>query len=338
MRSTAAVSLLRFGGTLVATQLGLDLLATVLAGAARTDGRAVRTSLSTPTSGPASTRLIRSLLLIVKRLQGHSAEHPFQYYHMGHSTAGYIVPLMCWLRVLRDCKHGRLIAAALTTAIALSGCYPLALFYTGGGGLATIHGCGLNVYYSGPARRRHFDGERFFALDWHAEKLSERGPEGRFLTRAAQRTVVWPHVHMCWLGLEFWPWTSEISQEIRDEIRQQRSQIRQARLNRRQASEESAVVDHTNLVSAISAIIGRESSSVEISRRFAAGESVRDVGLWLSDLVLDELCRAKGLPAAPAAAVRADVERAGMRAVGRQFAAWKAELRQSETVHATSRS
>lgn len=82
-----------------------------------------------------------------------------------------------------------------------------AFAYTGREG--AVHGFGLNLYATGEWGGRHFDGERLLALDWHDEKLAERGKDGRWLPRSKMRTVCWPHIHLCAWRLEFWPWVRE---------------------------------------------------------------------------------------------------------------------------------
>jgi hypothetical protein len=331
--------ILRWGWAMGVGQLGLDLTATVLASAGRSDGQTIRSTLGRRGAvGTAFGTASRSVLLAVKRLQGHTADDPFQYVSMGQSWVGYAVPFVSWVYALRfttDRRTAAAVALGLTTVLRLSRFYPLVLVYTGGGGLLTTHGGGINIYYTGDTRSRYFDGERFFALDWHAEKLSERGEDGRFAPRAQQRSVVWPHAHMCWLGLEFWPWSKEIGQSERHEIQEQRRQAREVRANRRLAREEPSTVDHDALAAAVAAALSRAGCRVELELRFTAGGTVRDVGAWLAGQIVTELTaarlahRAEVGWTADATAVQIDVDRAALRAAGRQFAAWKAEKRRN---------
>lgn len=180
----------RWGCTLAAVQLSLDLLCVALAGMVRNcngrdgvatvgasgDGtRTLRSVFSVPCSGHMSTG--EALILLIKRLHGHSVQHPYEYVQMGQSWCGHITPLLCWLHSLRSLPiplPERTIAAFLLTgSVAVLGAYPLFIVYTGGEGFTTVHGGGFNVYYTGECCGRRWDGERFFALDWHAEKVSE---------------------------------------------------------------------------------------------------------------------------------------------------------------------
>jgi hypothetical protein len=180
----AAVSaaILRWGWSLAAVQLSLDVASITLTGVARggaalmvdEDGANSTNYTLRGAAGRGWTSTSERAVLAIKQLQGHSAERPFEYIGMGHGWLGYVIPMACWLRALSALElRERVVAAVgITTALAAAGAYPLFLVYTGGEGFSTVHGGGFNVYFTGNCCGRRWDGERFFALDWHAEKVS----------------------------------------------------------------------------------------------------------------------------------------------------------------------
>ena len=191
-----------------------------------TDAGRLNTSLRNDVqSNSVSARLIS----LFKELQGFSSECLFEYRRIGGNWKPYFLVFIAWRVSLQ--MHSTLVkdepgpltvrqgleallvsrhtsrALILTMLCKLSPLHCLFRAYNGREG--DIHGFGWNLYYKGDCRGQHFDGERFFALDWHQEKLVERGPEGQWKPRSEMRTVFWPHVHMCFWSLEFWPWVRE---------------------------------------------------------------------------------------------------------------------------------
>lgn len=159
------------------------------------------------------------LVVVSKRLQGFHPDHLFEYSHIGLSAWGYLPVLLAWLLAVPRAHpvshlHAVAAATALTALCWLAPFHLIALAYTGRDG--DIHGFGLNIYATLSCGGRRFEGERFFAMDWHQEKLAERGPDGRWLPRAQQRTVLWPHLHLCFRRLEFWPWVLEPTDAMAD--------------------------------------------------------------------------------------------------------------------------
>jgi hypothetical protein len=141
----------------------------------------------------------------------HRPELAFKYEEIGSHWRGYISVWGCWVAVL-CARHGRLPLAALQALVLaylakLSPCYCIMLTYPGRDG--NVHGAGWNLYWRGRLAGRRWNGERLLALDWHAEKLVERNADGGWKRRGEMQTVCWPHLHLCHLGLEFWPWQRE---------------------------------------------------------------------------------------------------------------------------------
>ena len=189
---------LSFALCLAAMQLALD---TVTKSTAR---GAVRFAATRSGKMDSRTRFT----ILCKRLQGFHPDALFEYRKVGQCPLGYVPVFASWLLSLLVCSQQPIstayaAAAMLTLASYAIPLHAITLGYTGRDG--NIHGFGFNLYSSAGG----FDGERFFAIDWHEEKLAERGSDGRFLPRSRQRTVRWPHVHLCALRLEFWPWLLE---------------------------------------------------------------------------------------------------------------------------------
>lgn len=133
---------------------------------------------------------------------------------------------------------------------------------------------------------------------------------------------MWPHAHLCWRGQEFWPWSDEISPDVREAVTEARRQARRERNARRQADLIPRVLAQSELTAAVSAALSREGCIDEINRRFAEGEAVRLVGEWLASCVTAELKHQ-----CDNADAAIDIHSAALRAAGRQYAAWKAEMR-----------
>ena len=181
------------------------------------------------------------LIIFAKRLQGFHTDHLFEYSHIGLQPIGYVPVFLSWLATLLRTSYFSSHAIAGATMLTIM-CWfvPLHLItmsYTGRDG--EIHGFGFNVYARLSVRGRRFEGERFFAADWHDEKLPERGSDGRWLPRPQQRSVRWPHLHLCFLRLEFWPWVREPTDAMADamaDAQAKRAEARAAKAQRQVAA------------------------------------------------------------------------------------------------------
>ena len=184
--------------------------------------------------------LSTQIIILAKRLQGFHADHLFEYSHIGLQPLGYVPVFLAWLvTLLRILEAWQAVAGAtmLTTVCWLVPLHLITLSYTGRDG--EIHGFGFNVYARLSACGHRFEGERFFAIDWHNEKLPERGPDGRWLPRSQQRTVRWPHMHLCFLRLEFWPWIRVPTDAMADamaDAQRKRTESRAAKAQRQVAA------------------------------------------------------------------------------------------------------
>ena len=109
---------------------------------------------------------------------------------------------------------------------------------------------------------------------------------------------------------------------MREAVTEARRQARRERNARRQADLVPRVLAQSELTAAVSAALSREECIDEINQRFAEGETVRLVGEWLASCVSAELKHQ-----CDNADAAIDVQSAALRAAGRQYAAWKAEMR-----------
>ena len=177
------------------------------------------------------------VIILAKRFQGFHTDHLFEYSHIGQQPLGYVPVWLAWLAtLLRRLEAGHAVAGAtaLTTVCLLVPLHLITLSYTGRDG--EIHGFGFNVYARLSVCGRRFEGERLLAIDWHNEKLPERAAGGRWLPRSQQRTVRWPHLHLCFLRLEFWPWIREPTDAMADamaDAQRKRTESRAAKTQRR---------------------------------------------------------------------------------------------------------
>ncbi|KAL1510170.1 hypothetical protein AB1Y20_006501 [Prymnesium parvum] len=154
-------------------------------------------------------------LLLAKLLQGFHPSRPFEFKQIGSHPAASLLPFAAWLAALAThtplpLPRALALAAALAALSFALPFHPCAFAYTGRG---RVHGFGLNLYATGTFASRRFDGERLLALDWHEEKLHARDGAGRWVPRGGMRTVRWPHLHLCALRLEFWPWVTTPTDE-----------------------------------------------------------------------------------------------------------------------------
>lgn len=224
----------------------------------------VRNGIKAPTS------ISLSLLSGIKRLQGFANDH-FCYEQMGFSLWGYVVVLLSSfqalaLHVQRPACLLFAVAAVFTLCLYWSPWYPLMLTYA--------NGFGWNVYYRGTIANRSFDGERFFAIDWHEEKLPEKGPDGLWMPRSQMRTVCWPHVHMCWQRLEFWPWfrvPSMPDEAELAELRKQREQTKQRRAAKKEAGAVLKVLAQDVLDAALNIAVMQAGGTTALQSLFEKG-------------------------------------------------------------------
>lgn len=240
---------------LCALQLGLGCASFCILQFAGDIGSSVRSSITSPQS------LALTALSAIKRLQGFAGDH-FSYHCMGFSAWGYVSVFASVSLALCRARLSTVGAAAsslvVTLALYRSPWYPLALTYA--------NGFGWNVYFRGSWNGIHFEGERFFAVDWHEEKLPERCSEGgSWIARSHMRTVCWPHVHMCWRRLDFWPWETEPrmpSEEDMTALRAKRTELKQGRELRKSQKTESKTTPSTLDPKIIQDILARAMDSL----------------------------------------------------------------------------
>ena len=152
---------------------------------------------------------------------------------------------------------------------------------------------GFNVY----AYLGGYIGERLLAIDWHEEKLPERGPDGRYLPRERQRTVVWPHLHLCPWRLQFWPWDREPTNATVTAM-QQASQVREGARAARQQRVIVGGIDTRALDDAM-ALAAAEgmAEGARLQSRLAAGATVSELSLELAQTSVRAVLAASGADA-----------------------------------------
>eukprot|EP00930_Biecheleria_cincta_P049787 TRINITY_DN34992_c0_g1_i1.p1 TRINITY_DN34992_c0_g1~~TRINITY_DN34992_c0_g1_i1.p1 ORF type:complete len:376 (-),score=68.21 TRINITY_DN34992_c0_g1_i1:27-1130(-) len=290
----------------------------------------VRNGIKTPAS------IGLSILSGIKRLQGFGDNH-FCYEHMGFSFWGYVVVILSSFHALvlhieRAPSLLFVVASVFTLCLYWSPCYPLMLTYA--------NGFGWNVYYRGTFANRSFNGERFFAVDWHEEKLPERGPDGLWMPRSRMRTVYWPHVHMCWLRLEFWPWfwvPSMPDDGELAELRKQREQTKQRRAAKKDASAAPKVLEQDVLFAALNAAVMQAGGKTALQSLFEKGSTLDVVAADLVAAVEKKLVESgavhRNLPSDPLPeAVCSDVRKSCKRMAGCVFAQFRKSASQKAKV------
>ena len=263
---------LRYLVILSAAQLGLDLVV---------KSRASGTMRHSIRQGELSTVLVRWS----KRLQGFHPDHLFEYREIGSDWSGCILVFAAWLGVFNVTSIQKAaLVMALTAAMHLLPVHTIALLYTGRDG--RVHGAGLNVYI----HCGRFQGERWLALDWHEEKLSERGSDGRYLPRSRQRTVNWPHVHLCAWQLEFWPWDSNPT-DANTTARQMQAQQREGMRLVRQQRDLGAGID----LLALEVAMEKAASGANLPTRLTSGMAVSELALELAQSAVGFALAAAGV-------------------------------------------
>jgi len=255
-----------------------------------------------------------TLFAILKRLQGFVRESftgcrfsgvP-RYERMGSSVWGYVLVWLslCWAQVRAETSRGFVCASAtsLTALLYASPIYPLAISYA--------NGFGWNIYYRGVCRGRCYNGERVFAIDWHEEKLQEKGSDGRWLPRSQMRSVCWPHVHLCWLRLEFWPWSLEPpmpDDETLRGMRQERQEAKERREARKQQKASSRALSAETLASLMADALASVGGDDALVLQFEAGCSLDVVAAELLSAAEERLLKS-GLTPPVSPAEKAGVE------------------------------
>lgn len=204
--------------------------------------------------------------------------------------------------------------------------YPLALTYA--------NGCGWNLYYCGTWGGRNFKGERFFAVDWHEEKLPSRGDDGLWVRRSEMRTVWWPHVHLCWRRIEFWPWVREPAmpdeQKIA-ELQQQREEKRQKKALKKQTTAAPTTLQPIVLKAALDAalvFLGGESGLLE---QFGNGRTLEHVAGALSQRTAEQLGATGDILPTDGSGASEDIRRAALRVAGKCFGRFRQSSKGADT-------
>merc|ERR1711933_361129 len=194
--------------------------------------------------------------------------------------------------------------------------------------LTYANGFGWNVYYRGICAGRSFNGERFFAIDWHEEKVPERGPDGLWIPRSQMRTVCRPHVHMCWRRLDFWPWSWEppMPDELElQELRKQRELTKQRRSAKKEAAAAPKVLAKVILDAALQEVMAQLGGELTLLSLFEAGSSLDTAAADFAGAVEKKLIESGAIQHVEQSKswrteVAADVRKACKRVVGGLFA------------------
>jgi hypothetical protein len=166
------------------------------------------------------------------------------------------------------------LSVALTLFFFYCPYYPLAISYA--------NGFGWNIYFQGVFDGRNYNGERLFAIDWHAEKLPEKGH-----TRSQMRTVCWPHVHMCWLRLEFWPWNDAVPVRAADEEmmwikRQERKDANERKEPKKKRKFTPTMLDQDSLAAAVANGLEKIGGEASVTAQVKVGTSVEALATELA--------------------------------------------------------
>lgn len=207
------------------------------------------------------------LLSILKRLQGFCRESftgesfsgPPKYECMGSSPWGYIVICMSlvWallLHVSWDLRMTLALSVALTLLFYCCPCYPLAISYA--------NGFGWNIYFQGVFDGRYYNGERLFAIDWHEEKLPEK-------------------------GLEFWPWNQAAPVRAADEQmmwvkRRERKEANERKEPKKKHKFAPNVLDQDSLAAAVANGLEKLGGEASVTARVKDGTSVEALATELA--------------------------------------------------------
>jgi len=213
------------------------------------------------------------LPVVCKRLQGFHPDHHLEFKRIGGHWSAYILVAVSWAVTLY--MHANIALSeclldvlGLTILCYFVPLYTILLAYTGRDG--NIHGFGLNVYAFLQCGGHRFEGERFLAIDWHPEKLVEQRADGSSVPRSEMRSVTWPHLHLCFWRLEFWPWDCQPTDAVAVAIAEKQKQRKEQR-----ASAPVKMVTKDVDEQALTAAVELAASQDDITLRLVAGQPVR---------------------------------------------------------------